>query len=52
MTHIIEAYRSILYYLTWPDFKSLVLVALFSFIVMIIGYFIFRKLEKGFAEEL
>ena len=52
MTHIIEAYRSILYYLTWPDFKSLGLVALFSFIVMIIGYFIFRKLEKGFAEEL
>ncbi len=52
MAHIIEAYRSILYYQAWPDFNSLLLVALFSFVVMIIGYIIFRKLEKGFAEEL
>ncbi len=52
MTHIIEAYRSILYYLSWPDFSILGIVALFSFIVMIVGYLIFRKLEKGFAEEV
>lgn len=52
MGHIIEAYRSILYYKQWPDFTSLGVVAIFSFIVMIIGYMIFRKLEKGFAEEL
>lgn len=52
MTHIINAYRSILYYQSWPDFTSLGIVGVFSFIVMIIGYLIFRKLEKGFAEEL
>ena len=52
MAHIVEAYRSILYYLQWPDFKSLGLVALFSFGVMLTGYAIFRKLEKGFAEEV
>ena len=52
MAHIVEAYRSILYYLKWPDFKSLGLVALFSFGVMLTGYAIFRKLEKGFAEEV
>lgn len=52
MTHIIEAYRAILYYKSWPNFQDLFLVGLFSFLVMIGGYFIFRKLEKGFAEEL
>ena len=52
MAHIIEAYRSILYYLEWPDFNILGIVAIFSFLVMTLGYLIFRKLEKGFAEEV
>ena len=52
MTHIIEAYRSILYYQTWPDFSTLLIVTLFSIILMIFGYMIFRILERGFAEEL
>lgn len=52
MTHIIEAYRSILYYLQWPDFSTLMIVGLFSFAVLVIGYLVFRKLEKGFAEEV
>lgn len=52
MAHIIEAYRSILYYQTWPDFNTLFIVAIFSFIIMVLGYIVFRKLEKGFAEEL
>lgn len=52
LTHIIEAYRSILYYLRWPDFAELTAVGLFSFLVMVIGYLVFRKLEKGFAEEV
>lgn len=52
MTHIIEAYRSILYYLKWPDFTKLGIVAIISFGVMVLGYLIFRKLEKGFAEEV
>ena len=52
MTHVVEAYRSILYYQTWPNFTNLLLVGLFSFVVMVLGYMVFRKLEKGFAEEL
>jgi ABC-2 type transport system permease protein len=52
MTHIVNAYRDILYYQQWPDFVMLGAVALFSFGVMILGYLVFRKLEKGFAEEL
>ncbi len=52
MTHIIEAYRSILYYRTWPNFENLFIVTIFSVVVLIVGYLIFRKLEKGFAEEV
>ena len=52
MAHIIEGYRSILYYVEWPDFTKLGLVTIFSFLLMMIGYIIFRKLEKGFAEEV
>lgn len=52
MAHIINAYRSIFYNQTMPDFKALGILFLISTIFCIIGYFIFRKLQKGFAEEL
>ncbi|MCI5552661.1 MAG: ABC transporter permease [Tenericutes bacterium] len=52
MTHIINAYRDIMYYQTLPNMKYLSIVAFASFIIMIIGYKIFKKLEKGFAEEV
>lgn len=52
MAHLIDAYRSIFYYKTMPNLESLGLVGIVSFVVLIIGYLIFRKLEKGFAEEL
>ena len=52
MTSLIEAYRSIFYYKTMPDITNLGIVALVSFVILIIGYLVFRKLEKGFAEEV
>lgn len=52
LTHIINAYRNIMYYKVIPDFKALSLVAIISFLVMVIGYKVFKKLEKGFAEEV
>ena len=52
MTHIINAYRDIMYYQQLPNMMNLGLIALVSFIIMIIGYKIFKKLEKGFAEEV
>ena len=52
MTHIINAYRAIFYYKTLPDFKALGILASLSIIFLIIGYLIFKKLQKGFAEEL
>ena len=52
MAHIIYAYRNIFYYQKMPDFVGLGTVAVGSIILLVIGYFIFSKLQKGFAEEL
>ena len=52
LTTIIESYRNIFYYQTMPDFKALGIVFLVSCFILFIGYKIFKKLEKGFAEEL
>lgn len=50
--HLINAYRDIFYYKTMPDFMSLGIVALVSIIIFWIGYVVFEKLQKGFAEEV
>ena len=52
MTTIIEGYRSIFYTQTLPDFKHIGIWYVLSFILLIIGWLIFNKLQKGFAEEL
>ena len=52
MTHLINAYRDIFYYHQMPNMKILCLLLGISVILTIIGYFIFKKLQKGFAEEL
>lgn len=52
MTHIIEGYRSILYYQELPDFFGLGIVAIISVILVMIGFKVFDKLQKRFAEEL
>lgn len=52
MAHIINGYRSIFYYQTMPDLKALFILLAISLAACIAGYFIFRKLQKGFAEEL
>lgn len=52
MATIIESYRNIFYYKTNPDFIMLGLTFCGSILVFILGIIIFRKLEKGFAEEL
>lgn len=52
MAHIINAYRDIFYNQVRPDLSSLAMVLGISIILVIIGYFLFKKLQKGFAEEL
>lgn len=52
MTTIIESYRDIFFYQSMPHLKSLFIVLMGSLILFFIGLKVFKKLEKGFAEEL
>ena len=52
MTFIIDGYRSIFYYQQQPDFISLGITLLVSLILCVVGYLLFSKLQKRFAEEL
>lgn len=49
---IIESYRNIFYYKMSPDFKMLGITFVISSVVLVVGFLIFEKLKKGFAEEL
>lgn len=52
MSHVITSYRDIFYYQQMPNFMKLGIVAIIGLVLLVIGYKIFKKLEKGFAEEL
>lgn len=52
MTYIIEGYRAIFYNQTMPDLKSFGVLGIISIIILIVGYLLFNKLQKRFAEEL
>ena len=52
MTYIINAYRNIFYNQTMVELKPLFVVFIISVIICVIGYAIYNKLQKGFAEQL
>ena len=52
MTTIINSYRDIFYSKQMPDMNYLLPVLGFSILLMLFGIGIFRKLKKGFAEEV
>lgn len=52
LSYIIEAYHSIFYYKQMPNMVNLGIISLISAVVFIVGYMIFNKLQKGFAEEV
>ncbi|MFQ6792508.1 MAG: ABC transporter permease [Thomasclavelia sp.] len=52
VTQIINSYRDIFLYHVMPNLMNLFLVFILSIVVLVLGFVIFRKLEKGFAEEL
>ncbi len=52
MTYIIDSYRDIFYNHTMIDIVPLLILIGGSIIACIIGYIIFNKLQKGFAEQL
>ncbi len=52
MTHIVDAYRAILYYHQVPDFSTLSSIVVFSVVFIVTGYILFQKLQRHFVEEL
>ena len=52
MTHIIEGYRDIFYYKQMPNVNQILIILAIGVALTIIGYMIFNKLQKKFAEEL
>jgi ABC-2 type transport system permease protein len=52
MTHLINGYRDIFYYQQMPNMKMLCILLAGSLVITVIGYFIFKKLQKGFVEQL
>lgn len=52
MAYLVNAYRSVFFYQEMPDIMGLVVVSIFSIVIFSVGYFIFEKLQKGFAEEV
>ena len=52
LTEIINAYRDIFMYHQLPGLNGMIYLVCISLAIFIIGLAIFRKLEKGFAEEV
>lgn len=52
MAGILECYRQILYYRRVPNITTLIGAVVCGIFFLIVGEFVFSKLQKGFAEEL
>ena len=51
MTPVVNAFRDILYYKQAPNLETLISAVMFGIVILVLGYLIFRKLQKGFAEQ-
>lgn len=51
-TPLINAYRQILYYKQIPDMKYMGMALLLGLVVCVLGWTVFSRLQRGFAEEL
>ena len=52
MAYLIDSYRNIFYNKMPPNFQGLLIALGMGIVLCIAGYFIFKKLERRFAEEL
>jgi len=52
MTAIMDGYRAVMYWGSIPDMKTLVYPAVFAVFVLIIGFVVFGRLKRHFAEEM
>ena len=51
MTPIIKIYRQIIYYGEVPELSSLLIAVVVGVVFIVVGEILFKKLQKGFAEE-
>ena len=52
MTPVVAAYRSILYYKTPPDFSTMASAVFWGVVFLLVGWFVFERLQRRFAEAL
>jgi ABC-type polysaccharide/polyol phosphate export permease len=52
MAVIVRAFRSVLYDIRWPALTDVALMSAYALIAVVIGWWIFDRLEPRFAEEL
>ena len=52
LVHLLDAYRSILIRGQFPDARPLLLLALLSFVILLVGYMVFIRARDRFVEEL
>ena len=52
MTYIINAYRDIFYYQNPIEIMPIAILMVMAVVACILGYKIFNKLQRGFAEQL
>lgn len=52
MTPVILAYRDVLYFKRVPELATLIHAVILGVVILIIGAVVFRRLQRGFAEEL
>ncbi len=52
MAYIVESYRNIFYAHEIPGIKSMLVLLLVGIVLLTVCYYVFKKLEKRFAEEI
>jgi len=52
MTSVISAYRAVLYYQTMPEAGTMLSALVMGVVSLIVGWFLFERLQRNFAEEL
>jgi ABC-2 type transport system permease protein len=52
MTRFVECYRNVLYDLRFPALVDLAFLGVVSVVTLLVGYWVFRRLESRLAEEL
>ena len=52
MTHIIDCYRAVLYYGQVPELRSLLSSLVLGLVFLAVGWIVFDRMQRHFAEEL